>query len=346
MKRGILLLNESTPASLKEAIANFDRAIQLRRNLPLAANPLFRYGLAAGWMNRGDALRRLGSDGHLAEALRSYDAALEVLSGLSMEANPLFARRLAIAWQNRGLVWQDLRPGGARTEAQRSFETALAILQGKQAVAITDRHYLLATAWTNYANALISGGASELAPQARRAAEHATALAAQMETEDSSMAEAGLKARHVFCQTIAQSVLAKDLSDCAKAELISQATDAVDSGLAVARQWEQRNITSFRLLARELFHFGARAYQMSQPHFLTEFLLENLDPGQSAGAFADDSAMHTAALESLWRAFCELQTRNPQTINAPDFSGFLGKLHELSLAEERLMELRRQFLSQ
>jgi hypothetical protein len=310
----------------------------------LEANPLFGYGLAAGWMNRGDAFRRLDSDENPVEALRSYDAAIEVLNGLAIDSNPLFARRLAIAWQNRGLVWQDKGSADGRAEARRSLEKALAILQGNEAVAIVDRNYLLATAWANYANALISGGASEFAARARTAAEHSIALAAQTETEDSAMAEVGLKARHIVCQALAQLVLDKHLSDCAKDELIAQATDAVDSGLVLARQWEQRNISSFRLLARELFHFGARAYQISQPHFLTEFLLENLDPSQSAGAFADDSAMHATALETLWRAFRELQTRDSQMTNTPHFNKFLEKLHELSLAEERLTELRRQFL--
>ncbi|MEI9960210.1 MAG: hypothetical protein WDM76_03475 [Limisphaerales bacterium] len=60
MKRGIVLLNANMPASLAEAVQCFDRAIELRRTLPLHENLLFRYGLAAGWMNRGDALTRLG----------------------------------------------------------------------------------------------------------------------------------------------------------------------------------------------------------------------------------------------------------------------------------------------
>ena len=48
--------------------------------------------------------------------------------------------------------------------------------------------------------------------------------------------------------------------------------------MKLARHWEARGEGRFHDLAGELFRFGARVYQMHQPHFLSEFLLENLDP--------------------------------------------------------------------
>src|SRR5690349_20579587 len=94
--RGLALLETNTSARLLEAIACFDEAITLRQQLPLAANPWFRYGLTAGWLNRGDALTRLGGPGQLVEALRSFDEALAHLRELPMHESPLFVRRLAI----------------------------------------------------------------------------------------------------------------------------------------------------------------------------------------------------------------------------------------------------------
>src|SRR6476659_4499567 len=79
MKRGIALLDNTSPAALREAVDCFDLAIELRSALPLYLDPRFRYGLSAGWLNRGDALTRLGSLKDLAEALRSYDEALKHL---------------------------------------------------------------------------------------------------------------------------------------------------------------------------------------------------------------------------------------------------------------------------
>src|SRR5262245_42422313 len=98
--RGLELLEANTPASLREAVQCFDDAITLRRELPLSENCWFRYGLIAGWMNRGDALTRLGSADELGEALRCYDEALSQLRELPMHESPLFIRRLAIAWLN------------------------------------------------------------------------------------------------------------------------------------------------------------------------------------------------------------------------------------------------------
>ena len=72
MHRGLNLLSTNTPASLEEAVRCFDEAIALRRTFPLAENSRHRYGLAAGWMNRGDALARLGTkEQPLAESVKS-----------------------------------------------------------------------------------------------------------------------------------------------------------------------------------------------------------------------------------------------------------------------------------
>jgi hypothetical protein len=344
MKRGLALLNENTPASLQEAIAYFDRAIELRRHLPPEVNPFFSYGLAAGWMNRGDALTRLGSVENLAEAVRAYDAALAALRDLPLAANPLFRRRAAIAWQNRGLT---LAAQGAlsQAEAEKSFAAAAAVLQHEKAAAIEDRDQLLATALMNHANVLTRRGTGEALAQARAAAKNALALTAQTEMQDAAAAEIGLKARHILCQAIAGRLAENDFSAEAKAEWVAEATDAVDDGLTLAQSWEQRGVTQFRSLARELFRFGARVYQIFQPQFLNEFLLEQLDPAQSSGAFAADAGMHAAALESLWRTFREIQRGGFKTLNTPQFAELLEKLRGLRLVEDRLAELRRQYLA-
>ena len=339
MKQGIALLGNNTPASLKEAVSHFDRAIDLRRRLPLDANPMFRHGLAAGWMNRGDALTRLGSPENLAEALRSYDAALETLSLLPLDVSPLFRRRLAIAWQNRGLTLLAQDANGW-AEAEQSFTKAIAILHQGNAAMIEDRNYLLATVWMNKANALVRGQALD---PARTAAKQALAVTIPAESSDLALAEAGLNARHILCQAIAGWLAGPGLSTAARDELIAEATDAVDDGMRLAQNWEQRGATQFRPLAQELFRFGARIYQMFQPHFLNEFLLETLDPAHST-AFAANTEMHAAALESLWRTFRELQRGGFAQLNTPQFDEFLERLRELRMLEDRLAELRRQYL--
>jgi hypothetical protein len=157
------------------------------------------------------------------------------------------------------------------------------------------------------------------------------------------MTEVRLKARHILCQAIAQLLASLTATDPVRNDLFAEASDVVDDGLVLARSWEQRGVTQFRSLAQDLFRFGARIYQMFQPHFLTEFLLENLDPEYSSGSFAGDPQMHAAALESLWRSFREFQSAGGQTPNTPQFAGLLKQLRDLRIVEERLTELQRTY---
>ncbi|MEI9998962.1 MAG: hypothetical protein WDO13_07225 [Verrucomicrobiota bacterium] len=128
MHKGIDLLKENSAATLEQAVRCFDEAIALRRTLPLEDNPLFRYGLSAGWINRGDALARLKGPS-LAEAVKSYDEALTLLETLPLEANVLYPRRLAITWINRGMALQSRSAVNDPWEAMECFREALAVLE-------------------------------------------------------------------------------------------------------------------------------------------------------------------------------------------------------------------------
>jgi hypothetical protein len=70
--------------------------------------------------------------------------------------------------------------------------------------------------------------------------------------------------------------------------------------MALARYWEHRGVERFRPVAFDLFRFGVRLYHAHQPQFLNEFLLENLDPAASSGAFVGSPEVRAATLESLW----------------------------------------------
>lgn len=343
MKRGIAILDANATGKLPQAIGCFDKAIEWRRNLPLKKNPMFPYGLAAGWMNRADALTRIGGGKNLTEALRSYDEALKLLRDLPLDENPLFRRRLAIAWQNRGLV---LQKQNALAEAEKSFEEAIAVLKNERAIEISDRNQILAAVWLNLANGLILEKTFAAAEKARADAKQTLSLVSQIEESDLSAAEVGFKARHILCQAVAQLLAEKNPADSEIKNPAAEATDAVDEGLALARKWEFQGVGQFRPLAQELFHFGARIYQIFQPHFLNEFLLENFDPAQSPKAFVKNPEMQAAALESLWRAFRDIQRGGFKKLNTPEFSELLERLRELRVVEERLMALRRHYSEQ
>lgn len=338
MKRGIALLEENTISSLKQAIGCFDKAIELRSGLPLDANNRFRYGLAAGWMNRGDALTRLASSEHFTEAVRSYDEALKYLCFLPLDEDVLFRKRLAIAWINRGTTL--LAQGRNLNEARRSFDEGIALLGHEQTAALPERNQLLGCAWMNRGNTLL-----RLAKPEPRAAYEAAKTALKFiigaESVDTVSAEAGFKARHVLCQAIVLLAEEHSKNEPAAKEWVMEAMDAVDEGLKLAREWEMKNVVRFRPLAGELFCFGVRAYQMYQPQFLGEFILESLDPSQSPGAMAN-GRMHLEALRALWRELRESQKDSSKNSKPAPFSQWLEKLGELSSVENRLNQLSRE----
>lgn len=338
MKRGIVLLNENTTASLTTSLHWFEGAIELRLTLPLHENSWYRYVLAAGWMNRGDALTRLSSTENLAEALCSYDRALVLLRTLDLECNPLFRKRLALAWMNRGITLQEQATSLSLRAAVESFEEAIAVLCDLPAGAGPENRPVLACALMNRGNVLLRLRPPEPV-RARESADQALALVAGVEEQELLAAETGLKARHVLCRAIA-SQLADGTGPIAPEDLLAAATDAVDDGMKLARQWEARGERRFRDLAVELFLFGARAYQMHQSHFLSEFLLENLEPCQSHDAFPSDPKVHAVAGEAIARAFAEIQHDGFRSLNRPHFNRFLESFRQLRITQMRLDDLR------
>ena len=338
MKRGIAFLNTNTPASLSDSLRCFERAIELRRSLPLDENSWYRYVLAAGWMNRGDALTRLGATGNLAEAVRSFDEALVQLRTLDLESDSRFRARLALAWMNRGLAWQAQGTPGSLRAALASFDEAIVALRDPAALEFAQNRSILACSLANRGNALLR--LTPPAPgRARKSVEQALDLIAGSEEKDLLAGETGLKARHILCKALAAQLADRDFA-IARDDLVAAATDAADEGMKLARHWEARGERRFRDLASELFRFGARVYQLHQSHFLPEFLLENLDPSHSPDAFPVDPKMHATAGEAIDGAFSELQREGFRSLNTPFFDRFLKTIRELRTTQTRLDELR------
>lgn len=342
MNRGLALLRENTEASLEKAICSFDQAIELRRMRASEKDPWVLYALAAAWMNRGDALTRLGGSQPLAEAVHSYDEALAVLSELQAHEHCRFRERLAIAWMNRGISLQAQVTPASLDEAIRSFDESIAVLRDREAG--PDHILVLATAWMNRGNSLLRSSYSRHA-LAREAAQHAIQLVSARERNCLPTAEIALNARHVLCRAIAYALAEDGGNRSARSEFLAEATDAVDAAMELVRQWESRGVARFRQIAREFFRFGERVYQMFQPHFLTEFLLENLDPQRSPGAMATDRDMHASAIDALRRSASAMPSDGFSWVNTPRFDRLLETMHELGLAETRLSELRRLHLA-
>jgi tetratricopeptide (TPR) repeat protein len=339
MKRGIALLNKNMAAELTGALSCFERAIAWRRSLPLRETPWYRYLLAAGWMNRGDALTRLGSTENLGAAVSSYDQALALLQTLDLANDPRFRKRLALAWMNRGVTLQAPGTASSVLEALASFDEAIALFREPTVVNDSEARSILTCGLTNRGNALLL--IERAAPAlARASVEEALALIAGLEQQEVSAAETGLKARHILCRAIALQ-LADHGATPVSEDLVAAVTDVVDDAMKLARSWEVRDEHRLRDLAEELFQFGARAYQIHQPHFLAEFLLENLDPRQTAGVFPPNQKLHSAASETIASALAAIQREGFRSINTPRFDRFLERIRQLRIAQTRLDELSR-----
>jgi tetratricopeptide (TPR) repeat protein len=271
MQEGIRLMQSGGNAA---AILYFDRALELRRLLPTKI-PMHAYGLAACWLNRAEALTGLGFAYH-ALALLAYDDALALLGNLPLGDDARFPQRLAIAHQNRALVLAAQNPP-ATADAIAALTDAVAVLDQADAMEAPQRDYLLAVVWMNLANLRASEAtvASDLV--AWEAARRALALVRAQEYEDAAAAEASLAARHVLCRIAGRTLSVQAKSKTVTAD-VHDATDLAEEGLSLVREWERRGVDRFRNVASDLFRFGARVYACFQPHFLNEFVSEQLDP--------------------------------------------------------------------
>ncbi len=291
MKEGIRLMQ--TEDGVEPALVCFERALELRRRLPpdIAAHA---YGLAACWLNRAEALTRLGAD-YTALTLAAYDEALALLSTLPLSEASRYSQRLAIAHQNRALVLVEQNPPEVN-EALLALTNAITVLDDAKAMDAPEREYLQATVWTNRANILASEYSLRSDSGTRAAARRALALIEPYERVDAAAVETGLNARHVLCRLVARRL--ESGSEAVHHENdVHEATDLADEALGLVRTWEQRGVDRFRKLAADFLRFGALTYSRYQPHFLEEFVGEQLDPRRSSPAYVFSGEMQAASSE-------------------------------------------------
>lgn len=285
MKRGMSQVSAGPRAAVLDAVALFDAAAALRRQLPLSV-PRFRYDLAACYLNRAEACLALQTRDYLDEALRAIDRGLELLTDLPLADDPRFTRRLAVAYQNRGLAQLALArlDSGPRHLAREDFTRAMTVLDRHDAAQPADRDRLWATAAVNLAASLADDGDFD---KAADLANRVLALEGTGEYDTAASANLTALARHVLCRRLAHAAGAPDGAIATQSAL---ATDLADDALAVVAHWERAGVSTLRELGGDFFRFGALAYARSQPKFLDEFIAEWLDPRMTSAGFASDPA--------------------------------------------------------
>jgi tetratricopeptide (TPR) repeat protein len=338
--RGMTLLDDGSTAALTSALPCFERAIELRKELPLERNPQFTWGLSAAWMNAADVLTRLGRPDQVSRALRSYDEAIALLHRMPLDAHPTFRARLAVAWMNRGLAAAAQSAPEATEEALRCFGESIKQLPSTGAPLHPEQIRVLSCAHLNHGHALLN----QRSPQPALARDDAFAaqrLVEEFEKREVLAALIGLQSRHLLCRAIAFLV---DLGQVPE-DWITETTDAVDEGMALARHWRQLGETCLREMETQLFRFGALIYRMCQPHFLAEFVLECMDPELFPGAPAADEGMHHIATDAIWSIIVDINAQFQADPSAANQARLEERLGEVQEAEKRLTELRMQHVA-
>lgn len=279
----------------RDALRCYDSA----RSLAHGDSAACRRARALACMNAGNVLRRLRAT---KEAVRAYDATIALFMGLPSAENAEICNGLGAAWTNRGCALQLARDALSLTEAVASHEQAIAVLAALPRNGPS--HYVrnLAGAWLNLADALLGSSLASARARARVAAQTALEQVASRERADAEFAQIALKARRAFVEAVGHLLVKAGGDGDAVNALADAASEAVDSGLALARHWQAQGHGFVRPLAVRLFRFGAQLYRLHQPHFLAEFALETLAPG----AFADDAELQQVATEALACAYADL----------------------------------------
>ena len=314
-----------------EAVGAYDWAIDLLGSDTDPLDTPHRRTLGLVWMNRGNALQKIASTAALRDAVRSYDQAIVVFQTLPLDAEPALRNHLGAAWLNRGHALMTT----AEPSAVDSFEQAIMHLEKLPLEA--DPHYQLnlAGAWTNLAHALLAPASLPARERARTAAHSALGVLTHVERAHDAFAAMSLRARRALVMALGDLLSAAEKARQPIANLASEATDAIDDGLAIAREFEARDVTQLRSLAVRLFRMGAQLYSVHQPQFLGEFVLENLGPL----AFGTDPEFCTIANDALARTLAHLQRPQILVAGALEAEKLVAAARSLRAAQKHVSAL-------
>jgi hypothetical protein len=237
---------------------------------------------------------------------------------------PAHRNHLGAACLNRGHA---LLAANDFVGAIASFQQAIAQLRELPLDENPAYRLNLAGAWTNLAHTELSTSPE----RARTHAETALDVVATVDRTHLMFADMSLRARRALVMAIGAMLKPETTT-----ALVSDATDVIDDGLALAREWEKRGTSNLRPLALRLFRLGAQLYRLHQPQFLAEFLLENLDPEVAGAGFSGDAEFHAVADEALLTALADFQRPQIFIAGTPHSDRVVSIVSALRSAQQRL----------
>lgn len=225
---------------------------------------------AIGWMNRAHELMQLGDPASLASALDAYGEAIRLFRTLSVSENPSWANSLGAAYMNRGQLLHRLHGVDQAAAALESLRDAVALLRPLAGSTNPWPRRNLAGTLLNRANLLLD--LNQPGPAVGDARE-ALLLSDAFARDEIVDADLALKSRRALCDALGRIIAAPSADP---REIASIASDLVDEALELIRLWNGRGASAFQELGARFFRYGAQLYRVHQPHFLAEFIGENL----------------------------------------------------------------------
>ncbi len=289
MNRGNAQQRIGTPEALIAAGTSFGEAIVRLERWPEPRPGEVENTLGAAYMNAGICHARAGDDASLGKAKKSLDQAIGVLMRAA-ETAPVARRNLASAWGNRGVLMLQTSDW---TEARRCFGETLTLLESLRVEGGPAVLLELASTHLNLAQANTASGDADAGLDSVRIV---LSLTGAEESANPRFCELGLRARHALCIVLAGRLSVGQAGSPEVAEMISEAGDVVEEGLALAKGWGER-AQWFADPSLRLFEFGCWLYRTQQPQFFAEYIEEHLDADARRAAVA--GAALKAAREGL-----------------------------------------------
>lgn len=281
------------------ALGHFNEAIRLREQLPWRDDVQSAWLLAAAWINRSDALRRLENPALLADALRALDHAIAAMNHVPLADNPAFPERLILAWINRATTCGEMQDFAA---ALHDFTQAESLLETWGFDATANRRFLTAMLSANRARVLLDH------QQPLPAWENACASVAAL--RGVNVPSAAIKARSLQCRALAL-LLDEPGGLDHLGDWIALATDAAEEALMLVKTTGYLDVW-----VADLVRYGAKIYRTCQPQFLTEFLTDWLIDGP----LSNDSTLRREMHHELLLAQMELEQR---VLSAPQETDYV-----------------------
>ncbi len=336
---GLAELAGESSAEWSSALKSFDKANSLRAEIESPGKEVL-WGQSAAWINRGEALEKLGGEENIREAVVANQRAEECLADFDLDVVPAFRSRMALTWMNRGELLATITERGWADESrdcQAAYGKAVEILRkGSNAGAVESRRLLAVCLANSSRSHLRLGDFGKVGvDEASEGLELILEERAGNE-EDPALLHLEMTLRVTLCRSMA---LAADAGtagvDC------DQVTDEVETALGVATgAGALTGVIPVPLIA-ELFGCGAETYSRFQPEFLAEYLLEYLDPAsEPPGALCRIEACHEVAVSVLRREIGRFQKESFAAAGTAEYDRRLSLLDDFQRCRKRLGEAR------